>query len=257
MLQHITRAHDAFVDPRMPQWVLNALYRKYSLRQSRISVHLDEPIFVSITFDVETPFGSSSNNIIAPSNNSINFFLLNLDIFLSNRNIQSTLFIQGNLVRDHAEILREFLSKGHSLGLHGYNHELWGKAKWFLSDKSISVEKKDYLLKLAIKTFLDNGLGQPNLFRAPNMVIDQKTLDILSNHGFEIDSSIQSFMGALPLPTINNSSIIRIPVSANPIPQFRTRYGIPHSYYQLLDVNTILNIKEATLKSLIPKIISK
>lgn len=90
-----------------------------------------------------------------------------------------TIFIQGSLVEENADRILSLQNAGFEIGLHGYNHELWGRAQWYLSDRPMSVAEKESLVRMALDAFRKVGLRRPGAFRAPNLVIDGPTLEYL------------------------------------------------------------------------------
>jgi hypothetical protein len=95
------------------------------------------------------------------------------------------------------------------------------------------------LLQRSLKCFADNELIRPTSFRAPDLVADQATLRLLEEHSFIVDSSAPSYCGVAPVPTKplgGNSKLLSIPVTANPIPHFQTRYFMPFTFYELFNM---------------------
>jgi len=190
----------------------------------RIEKHKVEELSVSFTFDVEK---DPKNNIELTKT-----FIHTINKFFESKKLESTLFIQANLVKDYSIQFRE-LQKKHELGLHGYAHELWGNEQWWNRKKSLSLEQKRKLISLSLEIFERNNLGRPTSFRAPNLIINKKTLALIKDFDFKIDSSLPSYLGVKPLPKFLNGLLI-IPHTANPIPKFQMKnFLIPFVYYEI------------------------
>jgi len=227
---------DFILDPRMPQYVLfTRLKRARRAKPIDVPVSSDSPVLVALTFDVEYDFGSSATegtySAAAP-------FLERLPAWSKELEAVLTLFVQGNLVDKLAGCLHN-LRDEHEIGLHGYAHELWGKEKWFLPHRAVPRHKRRDLLEQSLKCFSDNDLTPPSSFRAPDLVADKDTLQLLEESGFMVDSSAPSYYGIPPLPTRplgEKSRLLSIPITVNPAPRYETRYGIPFTAYEILNM---------------------
>lgn len=133
------------------------------------------------------------------------------------------------------------LQNAYEIGLHGYHHELWGHPQWYLADSPLSVREKDSLLKMALEVFGKEGLHRPEAFRAPNLIIDGPTLDVLRRNGFTVDSSLPSHKGPLPIPILGHDSngLVRIPVSVDPVPVLRRRLVLPYLRYRVFNMKML------------------
>jgi peptidoglycan/xylan/chitin deacetylase (PgdA/CDA1 family) len=190
---------------------------------------------VSFTFDVEK---DPNNNI-----EHINTFIHTISEFFKSKELESTLFIQANLIKDYATQFRE-LQETHELGLHGYAHELWGYEQWWNRTKSLSLKQKRKLILMSLEIFEKNNLERPTSFRAPNLIINKKTLALIHDFDFKIDSSLPSYLGVKPLPRFLDGLLI-IPHTANPIPKFQMKnYLIPFVYYEIFTLPYFLSMGE-------------
>jgi len=232
----LMRLIDFFLDPRMPQYLpcvkLRQLRRK---KLSKIGFSAKTPVLTALTFDIESDFGSSASEITSEAAEP---FLQKLPALAKELHAVFTLFVQGDLVAGLTNQLRE-LQIEHEIGLHGYAHELWGKAKWFLSHDTISLQSKQELLKQSLKSFSDNSLAPPTSFRAPDLVVDMDTLRLLEENGFTIDSSASSYYGIPPVPTTplgSTSRLLSIPITANPGPRSKMKYFIPYTSYEVFNM---------------------
>jgi len=227
---------DFLLDPRMPQYSPCAKLRQMRrTRLARADVPHDTEVLVALTFDIEYDLGSSAREATASAAPP---FLQRLPALARELNAVFTLFIQGDLVEKLAPHLHK-LQAEHELGLHGYAHELWGRTKWFLPHHPIPLRTKHELLRRSIECFLDNQLAAPTSFRAPDLVADMDTLRLLEEHGFTVDSSAPSYYGVPPAPAKplgTASRLLSIPITANPIPQFRIRYFLPITFYEVFNM---------------------
>jgi len=190
---------------------------------------------VSFTFDIEQ---DKLNN----HNEPISTFFSMFNEFLESKKIESTLFIQANLIKEYSTQLIEF-QKTHELGLHGYGHELWGYEQWWIRKKSLSLKQKRKLVLKSLEVFERNDLERPTSFRAPNLIINKKTLALIRALDFKIDSSLPSYLGVKPLPRFFDG-LLMIPHTANPIPKFEMRfYMIPFVHYEIFTLPYVLSME--------------
>lgn len=210
-------------DRRFPTYFHYNLLNKH-LVSRRIEKQEVEELSVSFTFDVEK---DPRNNI-----EQTNTFINTINKFFESKKLESTLFIQANLVKDYSTQFRE-LQKKHELGLHGYAHELWGYEQWWNRKKSLSLEQKRRLISMSLEIFERTNLERPTSFRAPNLIINKKTLALIKDFDFKIDSSLPSYLGVKPLPKFYDGLLI-IPHTANPIPKIQMKnFLIPFVYYEI------------------------
>jgi peptidoglycan/xylan/chitin deacetylase (PgdA/CDA1 family) len=132
------------------------------------------------------------------------------------------------------------------IGLHGYDHELWGPTQWYLPDRPINVTEKEGLLRKSIEAFETSSLSRPVSFRAPNLVADTSTIRLLLKWEFTADSSLASHRGTYPIPEFVNGGpdMIRIPVSAEPWPSISRIGRIWHYAYRVCNLKTLLGMNE-------------
>jgi len=239
-------------DPRFPHFLPYSILRRRRLKRTIDRGIRDSRVYLALTFDVEKPFVSESQ---VNSSNSVEDFLRSLSRdALEERT--STLFIQGNLVERNGKWLSRLEAGGHTLGIHGYDHELWGGPTWFLGSKPLTTDEKERRLRSSLECFEKGGLKRPVLFRAPNMLADDETLALLSRHGFVLDSSPPAFRGFPPLPTAVDSRLMRIPISSNPLFELKRSKGIAYCFYRLFDFRSIHNLCDEELFSLIGNVCS-
>jgi len=103
---------------------------------------------------------------------------------LDKYNIKITVFVLGELVSKHAELIRSISQKGHEIAIHGWNHDLLYKkdTSQFLSEIS---RAKEVLEGLTGKSVIG--------YRAPCFSMSNKKLELLRNIGIKYDSSYIKF----------------------------------------------------------------
>ncbi|MFC2122479.1 DUF2334 domain-containing protein [Bacteroidota bacterium] len=250
------RLVDFVLDPRMPQSVLfTRLKGVRGAKPAIIPFSDDSTVMVALTFDIEYDFGSSATEAAYASAAP---FLERLPAWGKELEAVLTLFVQGDMVEKLAGYLHN-LQDEHEIGLHGYAHELWGKEKWFLPHRAVPKHKRRDLLELSLKCFSDNDLTTPSSFRAPDLVADKDTLQLLEESGFAVDSSAPSYYGVPPLPTRplgQGSRLLSIPITVNPAPRYETRYGIPFAAYEILNMARLVAGDDAHFLDYVRQVLS-
>lgn len=247
------RILDLVFDPRMPHSFTTRMLRARKLRQiMKCAQPPTEPrtVFLVLTFDVESEYGShpvGGNGVTASQ------FLGNIQNVSENM----TIFVQGSLVQQNSEILRSLERQGIEIGLHGYRHELWGPAQWYLADKPLTLQEKKSLLEAGIEAFRTAGLRSPAIFRSPNLVADTATLRLLAEKGFRVDSSLPSHRGLLPVPVFfgGPEGLIRIPVTVDPTPSLSRKVLLPYYRYFLFDLKNLKEMKTGELLQHVSRVV--
>ena len=234
------RALDALCEPRLPHhapfWLARHARFGSASGTSRVVLPRTEPLPVALTFDVEQDLGSFGSPARWETCGS---FLDWLAEAAPAHGWRTTLFVQGSLVLPLAAPLGR-LEPEHEIGLHGYLHELWGRPLWFGVQRASPIAERPRLLQRGREAFEQAGLKPPVSFRAPNLVADRNTLSLLPTHGFTLDSSGPAFRGCLPVAT-RHKGLLRIPVSADPRPKVRRRWGVPTwARFDHLNAQTVL-----------------
>ncbi len=222
---------DFILDKRTPPHLLPSFIHNGQVKKMVSKCFENRDLKVSITFDVEQNFGSMGDGNLT----HLNEFIQDL----KKNEYSTTLFIQGSIMSGIKENVIEMLDR-HEIGMHGYNHEMWGNEVWFLKDKPISLEEKEKLFVKYLGELKDYGIYKPKSFRAPNMLINMETINLLDRFGFELDSSASSFREISIPKTINGTKIMAVPVSVDPIIKFKLKSFVPSSYY------TVFNTKNLT-----------
>ena len=224
----------------IPLNLLKKFYIKWKIKYTPIN-----ELTLALTFDVEnSPF----------ENYNLNDFFSVMGQFLRERKIELTFFLQANLISEHVKQLHKFRGRV-EFGLHSFAHELWGNERWWLNKKPLSVEEKEKLLKLSLKSFTENHLKRPFSFRAPYLLVNKSTFHLIKSFGFTVDSSLPSFEGVPPIPQMI-SGVMSIPLSADPIPRFHIKYIIPCSYYRTFNITTLKSLNTQELLQFINTVTS-
>lgn len=125
-------------------------------------------------------------NIAAPREKGENYALETgvpalLQMFARHR-IPLTYFVEGWSADHYPELVRDFSDRGISIGMHGWQHEIWH----LLDDAEAEA-----LIQRAHKS-LTEALGHaPTAFRAPGGKSTAHTQKVLAELGYRIDASYQ------------------------------------------------------------------
>jgi len=157
---------------------------------------------IALTFDVESDFS------LDRSFNNIKDSLPAVVKLLNEEKIKSTFFINGKVLEKFGSEILDLLD-GHEIASHGYNHKRL--------DKLNRLELENEIRKSKI-VFSEYDL-EPMGFRSPKLCVNEKILDIVSNH-YRYDSSIVPF--AIPfryfnlfkkrIPYKTKNSLVEIPI---------------------------------------------
>lgn len=244
------RLLDLLMDRRLPHWFALAALRR--LRYAPSTLRQDRPLElqVAITFDVEGDFQNPASPLASAT------FMPRFLQWSGSTGIRSTLYVQGSIVPAISDALRACVGQ-HELGLHGMNHEVWGRSRWWQSRlglRSMPVHERAAVLEGSLKMFQRYELPRPTAFRAPYLNADRYTLRLLVQSGFSSDSSAPSYLGYLPVIR-RIEGIIEIPVSAHPRPQL-TRSIIAPFFYRDLSVGTIFKMDKTDFLNTVSSIVN-
>lgn len=244
----LSKILDLATDNRNMFFVPSRYIDKKNLQRKieEIEINKKEEVRLALTFDVEYNYGKAEYGAI-----EVPTFLSEMANRLKKLEMKGTFFVQGNLVQENADGLSK-IKKEHEIGLHGYAHELWGEA-WFVKSKPLSVLRKRELIEKALEEFKQNGLERPYSFRAPYMVADKKTTEILNDLEFGVDSSAPAYKGCLPIICKLNK-LIEIPVSVNPIQKIKLGLGLK-SEYEVFNMKNLSRMSEDYLVDYVSKIV--
>ncbi|MEV6338854.1 polysaccharide deacetylase family protein [Nocardia vinacea] len=108
-----------------------------------------------------------------------------LDLFAEFQ-LRTTFFVEGWNALHHAEVIERIAADGHEIGLHGWLHEYWAAE---LDDRTREQLLWDGTAALRLAGF------DPTAFRAPGGYRGSHTLEVLSDLGYRVDSSIETGEG--------------------------------------------------------------
>jgi len=227
----LKRGYSFLSDKRMPHLMLTTLINSWKNREAGKSVKAVDKLFVAITFDVEKdPLKRGTSG---------------LDKFLSIKRKKATFFVEGGLVEEFKHKIKKLQTKN-EVGLHGFDHEIWGDEKWWATGEVLNREEKKDVLEKSLKIFSDSKLKRPKSFRAPFMISNDETIKILKSFGFNLDSSPESYMGINPVPK-NIFGVTCIPVSVNPVAKVSMKNFIPYVYYDMFTIKRALTFDDSRL----------
>jgi len=191
----------------------------------------DEEISIYLTVDFEYDYGSAGEK----KDLQIENFIKNSDKIFGNK--KATFFVQGCLVDKYKDQLKKWQNSGHEIGLHGFDHELWGNTQWFINDAYKSEFERKILLEKSLTEFKKAGLNHPVSFRAPNLVMDDISYDLLNKFKFKFDSSASVFSG--PVLPYSFADIKIAPVSSDPKPKIKWKSFLPFISYDMFHLKFI------------------
>lgn len=233
-----------FFNIRQPIFIPYHLVKTWILKRKIRNIKKPKEIFISLTFDLENNWGNEEQSC---QDENIKFIELIQDIIKS----KATYFITAKLISVLSAGLKQ-LAKRNEIGLHGYRHELW-KPAYFVEKKAVKDEEKRALLENSIIEFQKSGLDRPFSFRAPYMWCKVADIKLLERMGFKVDSSDRSQNGMFQLRKEDN--MVRIPVSANPFPYYKTKKGLIFSKFRLFNLKTFNELNDAELFSFINQVL--
>ena len=146
----------------------------------KISIYLNpykHPLFeifmISLTIDAEPDLHTGDYKGITKGIPR----LLNI---LQKHNIKATFFVTADALKKNSSFFKVLQKEGHEIALHGYKHVRF--------DNLSTKDKKRHILE-AKKIYGKILNKKPKGFRAPQLAIDNATLEILESQGFQYDSS--------------------------------------------------------------------
>lgn len=250
---YLNRILDLALDPRIPPNLFVTLLRTHRLRHmmDKGKPHGGDRLFIAHTFDVERNYGSDRAEGTC---GEVSQFLATL----GDVRTDITIFVEGSLIEENSRALRSLQQRGIEIGLHGYHHELWGRSQWYLPDRPLTLERKRALLKAGIEAFQSAGLPRPVMFRSPNLVADMSTVHLLAEEGFRVDSSLPSHRGVLPVPQFFGrlGGLVRIPVTADPIPSLSRKGLLPYYRYRTCSLKGLREMSKEELLQYVSRIVT-
>jgi peptidoglycan/xylan/chitin deacetylase (PgdA/CDA1 family) len=240
------RCWDFVTDPRLYQGAPTGLWRALRYGRPPSSSVTGGTLTVCLTVDVEEDWRTPGETAAAEA------FLPRFRALAERLGWAATLYVQGSIVPRIVADLHQIDHSRFELGLHGLEHEVWGRARWWqytLGYPSLPLIEKTRRLEQALTRFRQAGLPRPISFRAPYLTIDTPTLRLLSSSGFSSDSSPASYRGVLPLPR-HEAGLWRIPVTARPYPMVLAK-GLQFLYYPELTVANLDPVRREVTDSIV------
>lgn len=212
---------DYLSDPRVMHHARKTISIGHWRRQALDRVSIEEvrqhrPMIV-LSFDIERDVNTLSIPFECSETVTAKPFLNDFLQTMHGTEIVGTFFVQGELVERLAMPLGDLLTRGSSIGLHGFRHELWGKTNWISRHTPVTPQERQRRMQLSLECFDKAGLPRPKTFRAPNFTIDHHTYRLLRKYQFTFDSSLPTQRGNLFFPTTIEGVRV-VPVSCSPIP---------------------------------------
>ncbi len=97
--------------------------------------------------------------------------------------VKVTHFLEGWNGEAHPDIVADLLDMGHSVGMHGWQHEPWSE---------LSIDEEIELMGRSTDALHQASGVRPTAFRAPEGKRTANTVKLLSEFGYTIDSSLNS-----------------------------------------------------------------
>ena len=170
-------------DKRMPYYLPANYLKGKNLVKGFLKDSYKDRVKLVLSFDIESNFGILNS---PGSSKTIELFLDSISKVLREMEVLATFFIQGDLIELFPEKLKGLADNGHELGLHGYKHENWGY-DWFVKGNVPAKREKKVSLNKGLLEFEKHQLPRPVSFRAPYMVIDNESIELLKGSKFLID----------------------------------------------------------------------
>ncbi len=128
---------------------------------------------VFFTMDVDFVKGSESG-------------VLNLIDFCNRLSLKADFFITGKFAPEYPEIVQEIAKSGFGIGSHGWDHGETPTENF--GDSSYNDQKERIVLATQA---IEKASGvRPQMFRAPNLWINETTIQVLEEEGYRLDSSV-------------------------------------------------------------------
>lgn len=124
-----------------------------------------------------------------------------LSAILKQKKIVATFFVTGDIARRYPATIREIANAGHEIGCHGDTHARFDQ---------INYKQAQTEIRQATETL--RTIYPVVSFRAPNLQMPEQYLEILSEYGYQIDSSGARHKRPWLKPQYT-CGIVRIPVS--------------------------------------------
>ncbi len=97
--------------------------------------------------------------------------------------VKVTHFLEGWNGEAHPDIVEDLINMGHSVGMHGWQHEAWSE---------LSLDQETELMNRSTDALHQASGVRPTAFRAPGGKRTANTVKLLSEFGYTIDSSMNA-----------------------------------------------------------------
>ena len=109
-----------------------------------------------------------------------------------------TYFVEGWSAERYPGLLRDFVARGHRIGMHGWQHEIW---------HLLDPHEIDELGERATHSITRACGTAPTAFRAPGGQTTAHTQQLLARLGYEIDASFAES----PQPRVVSDTLVQLP----------------------------------------------
>jgi peptidoglycan/xylan/chitin deacetylase (PgdA/CDA1 family) len=155
------------------------------LNKTRLEIPENKTKAVMLSFDVETWFNSCGGHFDETADPDGEYFtyipkLLNA---LDEYSIKSQFFVCGRVLEEYPEVFKQVAQKGHSLGGHGYEHELMPYYSY--EDQRKIVQKVRYVMKEKLD-------GELKSWRCPGLAANLNTYRALKEENVTFCSNAQA-----------------------------------------------------------------
>ena len=145
-------------------------------------------VAVSLTFDVDAESGFLGDGqqyerrltTLSEGRFGITRGLPRILDMLSRHGARATFFVPGYTAQLHPEAVAAIVAAGHEVGHHGHMH---------LRNDLVSAQEQRQEIELGLAALAAAGAPRPVGYRSPAWEMTPETFDLLSEHGFDYDSS--------------------------------------------------------------------
>jgi peptidoglycan/xylan/chitin deacetylase (PgdA/CDA1 family) len=118
--------------------------------------------------------------------------------------IRSTFFIPAWVAEHYPDAVRAIVAGGHEIGCHGDVHERVSE---------LDAEKEEAILTRSIEVITKHAGKVPAGYRAPAWQLSDRTLGLLTRHGFEYSSNMMDRLSPYLHEAVDGAALVEIPVS--------------------------------------------
>jgi peptidoglycan/xylan/chitin deacetylase (PgdA/CDA1 family) len=118
--------------------------------------------------------------------------------------VRASFFVPAWVAEHYPDAVRAIVTDGHELGCHGDEHER-------VSELEAAREEKILARSLEVLTRL--GGRRPVGYRAPAWQFSERTLGLVTRHGFQYSSNMMDRLTPYLHPPIDGHALVEIPVS--------------------------------------------